>query len=215
MNINDVANPSDMPENILAFIFQRQKELMAKYETIELKNGLLHTDEVPVDLHDRFGQARLKEMAWRTTEEVAEAMEVYFTPEGNRDHFQEEMADALHFLVEMAILSGFEHHNLTAGESLHNWWGAMTEEVESHSWSIVELVTVFITHLGITCNNLKNKPWKQTQMLTDEAKYRRDFHRAFHAFLSILVACGMTPESMLNLYFRKSEVNKFRQRSNY
>ena len=48
---------------------------MAKYEHIEEANGMLETKDVPVDIDSRKGQARLKNFAWRFTEELAEALE--------------------------------------------------------------------------------------------------------------------------------------------
>lgn len=100
-------------------IFARQRELMDKYHLIEAANGLLVTDQVPVDLNDPRGQARLKEMAWRTVEELAEAMNELknrpwkqsHTPT-NKEAFREEVVDALHFFIELCILAGFTPQSL-------------------------------------------------------------------------------------------------------
>ena len=56
-------------------IFKRQKELMEKYHDIELKSGLLQTEDCPVNLDDKRGQARIKDFAWRITEEIGEALD--------------------------------------------------------------------------------------------------------------------------------------------
>ncbi|MDE2098833.1 MAG: hypothetical protein KGL39_16390 [Patescibacteria group bacterium] len=123
---------------MLRIIFGRQRNLMAKYEGIEESNGLLQTHDIPVDLNSAKGQARLKDFAWRVTEELGEAM-----------------------------------------------------------------------------NCLKNKPWKQSQMLTDIDHYLEEIADAFHFFVELCILSGIDAEKLYDLYFRKSEVNHFRQRSNY
>lgn len=119
-------------------IFCRQRELMEKYEPIERANGLLITDDVPVNIDSAKGQSRLKDFAWRVVEEIGEAM-----------------------------------------------------------------------------NCLKNKPWKQTQMETDVLHYKEEIADAFHFFVELCILSGIDHKDIFELYFKKSEVNKFRQRSNY
>jgi hypothetical protein len=124
--------------DMLEAIFTRQKELMVKYHDIEEANGLLETSDVPVDIHSKEGQQRLKNFAWRVTEELGEAM-----------------------------------------------------------------------------NTLKNKPWKQTHMLTDVKHYNEEISDAFHFFIELCILSGIGSKELYDLYFRKSEVNKFRQESKY
>ena len=45
-------------------IFVKQKSLMGKYHDIELRSGLLQTEDVPVNINDKRGQARIKDFAW-------------------------------------------------------------------------------------------------------------------------------------------------------
>ena len=137
MNIEDVEEVKIEGDRLKA-IFKRQRELMKKYHEIEAKVGLLQTPEIPVDMDSHLGQARLKDFAWRITEELGEAM-----------------------------------------------------------------------------NCLKNKPWKVTQMETDKNHYYEEIADAFHFFIELCILSGLDADSLTALYFRKSEVNKFRQRSNY
>ena len=62
----------------LEAIFARQKELMEKYHDIELRSGLMQTEDCPVNLDDKRGQARIKDFAWRVIEEVGEALDAYY-----------------------------------------------------------------------------------------------------------------------------------------
>ena len=138
MNVTDVDENKDEIRCRLQDVFNRQKELMEKYHDIEKKNGLLQTDKVPVDINSHMGQQRLKDFAWRVTEELGEAM-----------------------------------------------------------------------------NCLKNKSWKQTHFQTDVDHYYEELSDAFHFFIELCILSGLDAEDLYQLYYRKSKVNQFRQRSNY
>ena len=111
---------------------------MYRYHDIEENNGLLLYEEVPIDLHDRHGQARIRELIRRCVEELFEA---------------------------------------------------------SHT--------------------LKNSPWKVSHVLTDEDHFYEELADAFHFFIELCISVGLDSEDLYSLYFKKSEVNLFRQRSAY
>jgi hypothetical protein len=76
-----------------------------------------------------------------------------------------------------------------------------------------------IEELMEAANTLKNKPWKNTHVDTDEMHFFEELADAWHFFLRLwLITCG-TPDDAVrmiySLYFKKSEVNKFRQNTNY
>ena len=114
VNIKDYPEVEVPEGDKLELLFARQRELMEKYEPIERANGLLQTSDVPVKLDSYQGQARLKDFAWRITEELGEAMNCLKmkpwkqTPQvTDREHYLEELVDAAHFFFELLILSGF------------------------------------------------------------------------------------------------------------
>lgn len=72
-----------------------------------------------------------------------------------------------------------------------------------------------VEELSEATNCLKNKPWKKDFVLTDQAHFYEEVADALHFFLEFCITAGMTPEDLARVYFAKSEVNKFRQRSNY
>ena len=111
MNITH-AKTEEVCGDKLEAIFNRQKELMAKYHHIEKRSGLLQTEDCPVNLDDKRGQARLKDFSWRVIEEVGEALDA----RDNSMHFCEELIDGLHFLTELTILAGIEP------KDLHSYW---------------------------------------------------------------------------------------------
>lgn len=73
-----------------------------------------------------------------------------------------------------------------------------------------------ITHfLNLARNCLKNKPWKQSQMLTDSIKFRDYLIKAFILFLGTCYNMGLSSDNLYRNYFKKNKINLFRQKSNY
>ena len=70
-------------------------------------------------------------------------------------------------------------------------------------------------HLNIARNFLKNKPWKQSQMMTNEGAYQEEIVKAFILMMGLFLAMGISPENLYFLYFKKNRVNKFRIESKY
>lgn len=232
MNVTDVESPAPSSGDRLKEIFAKQRLLMEKYEEIEEKNGLLQTKDIPVDLHDKMGQARIKDFAWRTTEELAEAMEAYQDHPELIDHYQEEIIDALHFLTELTILSGMTAETLSQKilskselpkqvSNLDNLGKIFILSSMSMNWDVDEYIQVYInmgetiTALGCVCNSLKNKPWKNTHMLTDINLYQEHLVNTWFNFIRLSIAYGINADRMDDLYFRKNKVNQFRQATNY
>lgn len=197
----------------LEAIFSRQKELMEKYHHIEAKSGLCQTEDCPVNLDDRRGQARIKDFAWRITEELGEALDA----SNDLEHNQEELIDGLHFLTELTILVGRDYNTICSDFSPED-----TNEVDYLEMLYSDSITSsqnniadFIMNLGMMCNCLKNKPWKQTQMITDKNQFYYQLEKTWISYIAILRGAGLTPDDIVNIYLKKSQVNKFRQRSNY
>lgn len=145
VNINDFPEASEHlkkltgGEDMLAKIFDRQRELMEKYRDIESET-LPHVVPafIPVDLNSYLGQDQVKQRLF---------------------------------------------------------------------WTIVEISEV------IDC--LKNKPWKQTMIETDINHFKEEMADALHFFVEACIIAGIDADELFSLYMRKSEVNKFRQRSKY
>lgn len=84
-----------------------------------------------------------------------------------------------------------------------------------HQYLIKDLMWRIVEELGEAANCLKNKPWKNTHMPTDEEHFMEEIADSMHFFIQLLLFLGLDAEEACLLYFKKSEVNKFRQRSNY
>lgn len=199
----------------LVAIFERQKELMNKYHDIEKRSGLLQTEDCPVNLNDKRGQARIKDFAWRVMEEVGEAIDAV----GDFEHHVEELIDGLHFLTELTILTGYTPEDIVWDNpngndlllTLYNQNYLGNSPVQN---TMELLITDLVRDLGMMCNCLKNKPWKQTSMLTDVNEFLHKLRLVWADYFSIL-SLSLSPQAIVEIYFKKSQVNKFRQRSNY
>ena len=201
MNIKDVKNvPTCKPESYLHAIFARQNELLIKYKDIE---GL---PDYPLDIDWGENQVWIKDFLWRTCEEIAESMEAAAL--GHFEHQLEELSDALHFIVEAMILAGVDPPVWELSVYVPIGLPYSRDEYDS------ACLSVFFT-AGMVGNCLKNKKWKQTQVPTDLKKFKLLLQETFEAVLRVFKACTCSAEDIYILYFKKSEVNKFRQRTKY
>jgi len=64
-------------------------------------------------------------------------------------------------------------------------------------------------------NCLRNKAWKTSQVPCDIDHFQEELADAFHFFIQLCLELGIGPEELCQLYFKKSQVNSFRQRSRY
>ena len=210
MNITHAVH-EDIVGDKLEAIFNRQKELMEKYHYIEQRSGLLQTEDCPVDLNDKRGQARLKDFSWRVTEELGEALDALRIQDF--EHYSEELIDGLHFLTELSILSGVEFKFLSdysQEDSLEYLYNKNKRDISE----LNNLIATYVENIGMMCNCLKNKAWKQTNMLTDKNNFFNKLKSVWDIYISIL-STQLTCDDIVDIYLRKSQVNKFRQRSQY
>lgn len=210
MNITHAKKEKTNKESLRA-IFDRQKELMEKYHDIEFKSGLMQTEDCPVNLDDKRGQARIKDFSWRITEEIGEALDAIENESGESAllHFHEELVDGLHFLTEMTILTGYDLPEYTTLKDL------IEEGSYRDSYTLNDLVSDHVMYLGMMCNCLKNKPWKQSMMKTNKENFYKHLKLVWSNYIAILTSQDLTEEEITDLYLRKSQVNQFRVRSNY
>jgi hypothetical protein len=171
-------------------------------------------------------QYLIKDYFWRTTEELAEAAEALIE-HGHFIHGIEELADALHFITEACIISGYHAvdicpwgHGGRTGDRLDVIWDILPTCVITQGRclsinGVNEMGARTIYCLGLAANCLKNKPWKTTQVLTDRSKYKHYLKEAYWNLLEFFKVCGLKPHEVYEIYMKKSEVNQFRIRSGY
>ncbi len=222
MNVDDTNSP-EVQGDRLKMIFDRQRELLLKYHEIEKKNGIgLGAMEGAFDIDSPKWQYLLKDYAWRVTEEIAESTEAL--PERkNLTHAQEEMADSLHFLIELSLIAGITEKDFPPStpeggdalsclfsESYRSFYKGLSPRVHS-----VDPAFWVIEDLGRAMNCLKNKPWKLTHVETDVTRFRINIFSAFFSLMAYAESIEMNADKVFDFYFRKSNVNQFRQRSEY
>ena len=228
VKIDEIPTPTK-EKGMLELMFERQHGLAIKYLPIEKENGLLQTEDFPVMLDSRKGQARLKDFAWRTMEELFEATDALVQHPDNVEHFLEEMIDSLHFFLELNLLAGIgpkeikEYYNIPDGVDMFEYLETVANTVETFGKEEIKTISdpllIYVTIgqcIGNAMNRLKNKPWKQTHMVTDKAAFHDCIMPVWLGYFRILGhKHGLSAKDIFTLYFKKSEVNKFRIRSGY
>ena len=192
------------PDNILREIFKKQAELMEKY----------WTKPVGEDIDTLKWAQEIRKYSKYTCEELAEAYEA----KANRDHMEEELIDALHFLVEKLQIA-----NLTFDKILTYSWQKeenIRANIKSNAedWTMEEMEFYFwkaAYWTNIPDNRLRNKEWKNEQIATNRELFYKECSNWFFAFLIALWNLGITDEKLWDLYSRKNQVNHFRINSNY
>ena len=176
----------------LSEIFQHQTELARKFHPIELING--YTPPTwPVNIQTRHGQDRLRQFAWWIAEEMGE----YWLEPHNSPTRAEELADVLHFHVELCLNIG-----ITPGDVMNH---STLVELEDHP-ALPHVSEVFI-QLVHGINLLKAKPWKQNPAPVDRDQLVFRISRSLHTLLRTFVDLGLDAHI---LYFAKKKVNEQR-----
>lgn len=62
---------------------------------------------------------------------------------------------------------------------------------------------------------LKNKAWKQSEVMTDVDHLCEELSDALHFYVELCLNLGIDANKLFELYFRKQEVNKWRQATKY
>jgi len=223
VNIDDVLQRIEVPEGpIIVTIFSRHKELMKKYDVIERKNGY-YVPDAPYNLDDTKVQQRIKDMFWRVTEELSEAIETiptefqlsewtqFWDNQSTVRHFFEELADALHFLVEASILADLGPKKIELSSVSRD----DRPLSEFNLGGVVDRVADIILRMGFAANTFKNKPWKLTQMPTDIHKFKRQLIEVWGFFDELWWYLNCTQKQVYVFYAKKNLVNQWRQETNY
>lgn len=196
MNIDDVKLEV---EPTIGNVFNEQKRLMGVYQVIE-------GHDYPVNLDTREGQQRVKDFLWRITEEVGEALDSNLGP----NHVKEEMADALHFLIELSIFTEREPSVRDIFEQ-YRWTKGLAAQGRLNNLGLDSL-WIKLARVGRTC---KNKPWKQTQIPIDQRQFTIDLENMVYEFLQTCRHIFFSHTELYTFYLKKGQVNEFRQRSGY
>lgn len=244
----------------LEAMFDLQLVLVDHYTKIE------SLPEYPVDINTKVGQDLIKDFSARIIEEFGEGFESYLlmlemfrsgTDEKQMitdlQNFNEEIADAIHFWLELLIFSGYGVDDMAhwvngAKVGLLEYWLTRAEEVLREElfkkrypgrWVIKDhqlkdeflrggrmisterkdvmrgLLWDITYWFQVARNTLKNKPWKQTGVMTDKNQYEKGIAEATFAMFKFFAFTGFTAISLHHIYYKKNKVNQFRIKSKY
>lgn len=197
-------------------IFQRQHELADRFNEIERSNDFI-VPRMPVDLRSYRGQARIREMAWRVTEEVGEVVEAIQIAQlrdgRSYNDVWTEMVDVLHFLVEFYLVAGITPEELVPHPDSDLLSASFLSRDAAEGLSGFALVTSIPILLAEATHGLKNRPWKNSWRETDISEFKLKAIRVFNRFTLTASALGMSANSLYWGYFKKAETNAERIQS--
>jgi|SRR5580692_6199114 hypothetical protein len=200
----------------LAEIFKRQAEYVESIRAIQEKNALA-VPPYPLGIDNRAHQEIFRLLAWRFTEEVTEAIASFETSSSWIAKFREEIADALHFLIELALAAGISEAELISGiggSSLGNrdylseifndlaWAGSTPGAGASvpTSWAAV------IVALGFAMQNLRQRPWRTDHRPTNRKIFVAQMSSVLRSFIVACMHSGITADILYNAYFAKAKI---------
>lgn len=209
------------------FLFQRSVAMLEDYKQIEKWPRTLEK----MSISSNHKQKIVKECIYRVFEELCEAT----AEEENSGKFTEELADASLFFMEMLVILGFntteslvelvakrsefylhesdpDDEEITPEnfvESMRYYYHMAVDPTCEFSSSAFEMLSL----LGRFGNALKNRPWRQTKVLTDESKALTLLADSILTFFGFIRLFGGV--DILKFIYMKQKVNEFRIRSNY
>lgn len=191
----------------LSVIMRHQATLMGKFRHIEEQNGFnFHGDVelgVPQNINAYGTQHELRRLAWCIQEELCEAASAMDsgTASDSKLEIQKELIDALHFICEFLLTLGYWPSDLPAEDFRRPEY--VPEGLTPNLFQTMML-------LGMTINELKNKPWKQTPRVTDLDKFKDQLARFMRSFIRTCYASGMTDQDIEDVYLGKNSENQER-----
>ncbi len=206
-DLNQTEVPCPGPD-VVKTIWGLQLSLIEHYKKIE------HLPEFPLNLDLKEHQALIKDFVGRVIEELAEGHEHYRL--GNKALGDEEIADALHFLVELLIFTHGSYDEfkrvispdqvtvdtLSSRENGPDIAGDFYLESNPY-WAVTY-------YLNLARNSLRNKPWKQTEIRTRTSEFYANLYNATFIFFR-----AFWNKYSYEHYYLKNQINLFRILSKY
>jgi|SRR3990172_8281691 len=198
-------------------IFEKQRALMQSFHVIESSNSVGLIDiagEGPHDIDDYGFQYAAKHYAWRVIEEVAELWDALNGI--GEDSKSDELADVLHFFVEVCLLldigpGTLVQKELKADEDLLDAaWSCATHDTYV---TIEDMILYFMIDLARAMRHLKSNPWKQRRRTTDRAALHVKLRESFVDFVNMCQILDVSAEELYVAYTDKMDKNLERLRA--
>lgn len=201
------------------FVFEAQKEILQKYEKIDLANFDINVGD-DQNLFKDFLMLRFTEEISEASEELEHYVQNIVNPHDQRcAHFKEEIIDALNFLLEAYIIYGWDESKLDVNRIHPNFFNNRIQDsaVERRQTERFVKAKLFdaISAAGLVCNVLKCRPWRQQQYLVDLMVFEDRFKKLWDVFMETTAAIGINQSELLDLWSLKYQCNKFRIDTGY
>jgi len=180
-------------------LFEFQRGLMEKLAPVETELGYT-PPPVPLDFAQRAHQDWFRLMSWYLTEEIVEALTA------TDDNRPEELADCLHFAIELCILAGVTGADMK--DRIH-----LAEQLnffEEHPWTYT-LADVQVD-LGLAANLLKAKHWKRNPQPTDPNRVKEHLSNMLYKLIQVMKGQGICYHQE---YMKKHAENENRIKTHY
>lgn len=207
----------------LQAIFDRQTEYLVSLRPTYLHNGFLkHASEFPWPLDDRNYQEEFRLLAWRFTEEMIEAAETYYVyaREEGQEAYREEVSDALHFFIELCLVSGVTRSELLSGIAVDQTFDTLKQDSLEWIFDYVrkghfryepDIWSDTIRAIAIAMMELRQRPWRVDFRPTNRSKWVMGLHLTFKEFIQACLITDITPEALHAAYFKKAQTNDKRR----
>jgi len=188
-------------------VFEHKRKSSAEFRAVQRKNGLILTpDDMTADPNTREGAIELhKSIHWFNLE----LWEFMCT---STDERPEELADVLHFLVELTILAGLDHTVVPEWEDCDRL-DVMLQASLQDPWVLpdADANARFSIVAGLRLANLlKNKPWKQTLKEIDRKELTVCVAAMFFWYGATVRTSGLSAEDLFQQFVRKEDINHTR-----
>lgn len=189
-------------------VFEHKAKSSMEFREVQRKHGLLLAPEnLRADPGTREGCIELhKGIHWFNLE-----LQEFLTV--STDDKPEELADVLHFLVELAILFGYDHTivPIEAAEEDEDRLSVMLLASANNPFVMEDADTnarfAIIAGLHVA-ELLKNKPWKQTlKPVPDPKDLRERVQAMFYWYGAVVRTAGLTAQQLFDQFTRKDEIN--------
>lgn len=176
-------------------LFGYQRSLMEKLKPVEIELGY-RPPKIPLDLTQRRDQDWFRLMSWYLVEEIAEVLNAL------EKDIPEELADALHFAIELGILAGCTPDDVELHRAMDN------QSDLPLPYGLTDVIAI----LGGAVNLLKAKHWKRKPQDTDPQAFRNQVALTIHALVRVIEVHGLDPET---IYIAKHKENEDRIKRHY
>jgi NTP pyrophosphatase (non-canonical NTP hydrolase) len=203
-------------------IFDRKTDFVRSLEPIYRSNGFLEVLNWPFNINDRHAQEQFRLLAWRVNEEVYEALKEWEKgSECDPEEYREEVADVMHFLVELALFCGITTVEFATGgekelESEEDYLSISFKRVQFYRNRMEgrEAWGMFLTALAELMMCFRQRPWRTDERPTDFGKLQFHFGVLWLAFCAACIATGIGAATLYSHYHAKSVINEERRDSN-